>query len=68
MLSVHLLLLKEYIDGQLVHTRITRERKLVEEHLMFLGRYKHLFEPGRNNDLIAEIHTRVDRYREKLGQ
>ena len=60
--------LKESIGGRVVHTRIPRERKPVEEYLKLQGRYKHLFEPKRNEELIAEIQTRVDRYWEKVGQ
>lgn len=60
--------LKEYIDGQLVHTRIPRERKPVEEYLKLQGRYKHLFEPQRNDELIAEIQHRVDDYWSKVGK
>ena len=60
--------LKEYINGQLVHTKIPRERKPVEEYLKLQGRYKHLFEPQRNQQLITEIQNKVDRYWEKLGQ
>ena len=58
--------LKEYIDGRLVHTRIPRERKPVEEYLKLQGRYKHLFEPQRNDELIAEIQDRVDDYWSKV--
>jgi pyruvate ferredoxin oxidoreductase beta subunit len=54
--------LKEYIDGQVVHTRIPRERVPVEEYLQLQGRFTHLFEPRRNDQLIAEIQARVDRY------
>jgi len=54
--------LKEYIDGQLVHTRIPRERAPVEEYLRLQGRFAHLFSPRTNTDLIAEIQARVDRY------
>ena len=54
--------LKEYIDGQVVHTKIPRERKPVEEYLKLQGRYKHLFEPERNDELINEIQTRIDCY------
>ncbi len=54
--------LKEYIDGKVIHTRVPRERKPVEEYLKLQGRYKHLFEPERNDELIAEIQHRVDRY------
>jgi pyruvate ferredoxin oxidoreductase beta subunit len=60
--------LKEYIDGQLVHTRIPRERKPVEEYLKLQGRYKHLFEPQRNEQLISEIQNKVDRYWDKVSQ
>ena len=52
-------LLKEYIDDQLVHTRLPREHKPVAEHLKLPGCYKHLFEPQRNDELIAEIQAYV---------
>lgn len=60
--------LKEYVDGQVVHTKIPRERKPVEQYLKLQGRYKHLFEPQRNDELIAEIQARVDRYWNNPGQ
>jgi len=60
--------LKEYIDGQVVHTKVPRERKPVEDYLMLQGRYRHLFEPQRNDELIADIQARVDRYWNKLDQ
>jgi pyruvate ferredoxin oxidoreductase beta subunit len=59
--------LKEYIDGQVIHTKVPRERKPVEEYLKLQGRYKHLFEPERNDDLIAEIQNRVDRYWNRIS-
>ena len=60
--------LKEYVDGQVVHTKIPRERKPVEQYLKLQGRYKHLFEPQKNDELIAEIQARVDRYWNNPGQ
>ena len=54
--------LKEYVDGRIVHTKIPRARKPVEEYLKLQGRYKHLFEPERNDELISEIQDKVDRY------
>lgn len=54
--------LKEYIDGKVMHTKPPRERKPVEEYLKLQGRYKHLFEPKRNDKLIADIQQKVDRY------
>ena len=37
--------LKEYIEGQVVHTRVPRERPPVEEYLQLQGRFSHLFKP-----------------------
>jgi pyruvate ferredoxin oxidoreductase beta subunit len=59
--------LKEYIDGKVVHTKPPRERKPVEDYLELQGRYKHLFEPERNDQLIAEIQQKVDRYWSNAG-
>ena len=54
--------LKEYIDGKVVHTRVSRERAPVEDYLQLQGRFAHLFQPQRNEAMIAEIQARVDRY------
>ncbi|MCP4008374.1 MAG: pyruvate synthase [Proteobacteria bacterium] len=54
--------LKEAIDGQVVHTKTPRQRKPVEEYLKLQGRFKHLFEPQRDESGIAEIQARVDSY------
>ena len=54
--------LKEYIDGEVTHTKIPRQRKPVEDYLKLQGRFKHLFEPERNDVLINEIQNRVDAY------
>jgi pyruvate ferredoxin oxidoreductase beta subunit len=54
--------LKEYIDGKVVHTRVPRERAPVEDYLQLQGRFAHLFQPQRNEAMIAEIQARVDRY------
>ena len=58
--------LKEYVDGKVIHTKIPRERKPVEDYLQLQGRYKHLFEPERNDQLINEIQQRVDKYWEEI--
>jgi pyruvate ferredoxin oxidoreductase beta subunit len=34
----------------------------VEEYLAPQGRYRHLFEPRRRDDLIGDIQARVDDY------
>lgn len=59
--------LKEYADGRIVHTRVPRPRVPVEEYLTRQGRFRHLFEPERNDALIAAIQARVDRYWDDVG-
>ena len=54
--------LKEYVDGQVVHTKIPHPRLPVEEYLKRQGRFAHLFHPQRNEALIQEIQARVDSY------
>lgn len=54
--------LKEYRDGKVVHSKIPRHRLPVEEYLRRQGRFAHLFHPHRQEDLLAAIQQRVDRY------
>ena len=54
--------LKEYVDGKVIHTKIPEKRKPVEEYLKLQGRFKHLFEPEPNREMIEEIQGRVDLY------
>ena len=54
--------LKEYIDGKVVHTKIPNTRLPVEDYLKKQGRFKHLFGPERNAELLEEIQDRVDSY------
>jgi pyruvate ferredoxin oxidoreductase beta subunit len=54
--------LKEYIDGKVIHTKIPKKRLPVEEYLKLQGRFKHLFEPKRNETLLKQIQTGVDDY------
>ena len=54
--------LKEYVDGLVVHTHVPHPRLPVEEYLKRQGRFRHLFEPVRNEPLLAEIQARVDAY------
>jgi pyruvate ferredoxin oxidoreductase beta subunit len=58
--------LKEYENGVVTHTRAPRERPPVEEYLKLQGRFAHLFRPDRDDQLIAEIQDRVDRYWENV--
>ena len=59
--------LKEYIDGQVVHTRVQHERIPVEEYLKLQGRFRHLFEPARDEAMLAGIQARVDSYWAAVG-
>lgn len=59
--------LKEYVDGQVVHTKVPRKREPVENYLKLQGRFRHLFEPVRNEALLGEIQARVDRYWEGVA-
>ncbi|MGH7834337.1 MAG: hypothetical protein ACREQK_11880 [Candidatus Binatia bacterium] len=54
--------LKEAIDGEVSHTYVPRKFKPVEEYLSRQGRFRHLFEPKRQEEAITKIQTTVDRY------
>ncbi|MFZ5448047.1 MAG: thiamine pyrophosphate-dependent enzyme [Thermodesulfobacteriota bacterium] len=54
--------LKEYVDGQIIHTKIPHPRLPAEEYLKRQSRFAHLFQPERNEALIREIQDRVDAY------
>ena len=59
--------LREYVDGQVVHTRVPRERPPVEEYLQLQGRFDHLFRPEKDSAVIADIQARVDSYWEGIA-
>jgi hypothetical protein len=54
--------LKEAIHGAVSHTQTPRTFKPVEEYLKRQGRFRHLFEPKRDDELIAKIQESVDEY------
>ena len=54
--------LKEYRDGRIVHTRRPHPRLPVEDYLKTQGRFAHLFEPNRNDEVLKQIQDRVDAY------
>ncbi|MCW9024022.1 MAG: thiamine pyrophosphate-dependent enzyme [Gammaproteobacteria bacterium] len=58
--------LKEYINGEIIHTKIPRQRQPVEEYLKLQGRFKHLFEPQRNETLISKLQNKIDTYWENI--
>jgi pyruvate ferredoxin oxidoreductase beta subunit len=60
--------LKEAIHGQVRHTYIPRHFQPVEAYLKPQRRFRHLFQPHRRDDLIAEIQANVDRYWQTEGK
>jgi pyruvate ferredoxin oxidoreductase beta subunit len=59
--------LKEYVNGQIRHTKIPHPRLPVEEYLKRQGRFAHLFQPERHEALIRELQARVDAYWAQVG-
>ncbi len=57
--------LKEYVDGELKHTKVPRKRVPVEKYLELQKRFRHLFVPERRDDVIGVIQSNVDRYWER---
>jgi pyruvate ferredoxin oxidoreductase beta subunit len=53
-------------EGPVVHTHVPRARRPVEEYLRGQGRFRHLFEPTRQDAVLAEIQAEADRYWESL--
>jgi len=60
--------LKEAVDGVVTHTYVPRRKRPVEDYLQGQGRYRHLFEPVRNEEAIKQIQTQVDRYWENVHE
>ncbi|MBI2752137.1 MAG: pyruvate synthase [Betaproteobacteria bacterium] len=59
--------LKEYVDGKVVHTHVPHPRLPVEEYLKKQGRFRHLFEPVRDEATISLIQAHVDAYWREAG-
>jgi pyruvate ferredoxin oxidoreductase beta subunit len=53
--------LKEAVQGEVVHTYVPK-RHPVEEYLTAQGRFRHLFEPVRQDAALRHIQEQVDRY------
>jgi pyruvate ferredoxin oxidoreductase beta subunit len=56
--------LKEAINGQVTHTYVPK-RHPVEEYLRLQARFRHLFEPTRQEEAIRHIQERVTGYWER---
>ncbi len=53
--------LKEAVSGVVTHTYVPK-RKPVEDYLKTQGRFRHLFEPTRQEEAIRHIQEHVDTY------
>ncbi|WP_126452832.1 thiamine pyrophosphate-dependent enzyme [Sulfuriflexus mobilis] len=58
--------LKEYVDGEVVHTKLPHPRIPIEEYLQKQGRFAHLFTPRRDEALLAQLQAKVDAYWEGI--
>jgi pyruvate ferredoxin oxidoreductase beta subunit len=54
--------LKEAVSGEVTHTYVRRQWRPVEEYLQGQGRFRHLFEPVRQEGVIQLMQEAVDRY------
>ncbi len=54
--------LKEERDGVVAHTVVPHRFKPVEEYLQHQARYRHLFEPQRQQEILRQLQTDVDQY------
>jgi pyruvate ferredoxin oxidoreductase beta subunit len=54
--------LKEAHDGAVVHTQVPHRFRPVEEYLRTQARYRHLFEPARNESVLGQLQSDVDQY------
>jgi pyruvate ferredoxin oxidoreductase beta subunit len=54
--------LKEAVDGEVTHTYVPRRHRPVEDYLQGQGRYRHLFEPTRNDEALRRVQAQVDAY------
>jgi len=54
--------LREYENGRIAHTRVPHPRVPVAEYLARQGRFRHLFEPRRDEAAIAAIQAGIDAY------
>ncbi len=49
--------LKEYADGRIVHTKVMHPRRPVEDYLGRQGRFRHLFQPQREESTLTQIQA-----------
>jgi pyruvate ferredoxin oxidoreductase beta subunit len=54
--------LKETHGGDVVHTVVPHRLRPVEDYLLPQARYRHLFEPVRQEAILQQLQAEVDRY------
>jgi pyruvate ferredoxin oxidoreductase beta subunit len=54
--------LEEAVHGEVTHTYVKRRWRPVEEYLQGQGRFRHLFEPARQEAVLCTMQEAVDRY------
>ena len=54
--------LKEATGGAVTHTVVPHRLRPVEDYLAAQGRYRHLFEPVRQDAVLRQLQERVDQY------
>jgi pyruvate ferredoxin oxidoreductase beta subunit len=59
--------LKEYANGEVTHSFVPQPRVPVVEYLAPQGRFRHLFQPQRDERTLLEIQEAVDRYWEGVA-
>lgn len=59
--------LKEVRDGAVVHTVVPHHFHPVEEYLQRQARYRHLFEPTRQEEILRQLQADVDHYWQVSG-
>jgi pyruvate ferredoxin oxidoreductase beta subunit len=53
--------------GEVTAVSKIRSRRPVEEYLELQGRYRHLFKPERDEEVLSQIQARADRNIERFG-
>jgi len=58
--------LKKAVCGEVTHTLVRKQWKPVEDYLREQGRFAHLFQPCRRDDILQVMQAEVDRYWKQL--
>ena len=60
--------LKEWQGDQVIHTVVPHQFHRVEDYLQMQSRYRHLFEPERQEAILGQLQDEVDRYWARAGR